>query len=82
MQVVRTDSAQEVHLGDSTFLLRIPLEGSGAVERYYIRHVASGRDVYVQGGPGLRDFMKTCLLNGGLPKTEDTGAGGDHEITT
>jgi hypothetical protein len=82
LQVVRTDTAQEVHLGSSTFLLRIPVEGTGSVERCYIRHIASGRDAYVQGGPGLREFIKTCLLSGGSPETENPGAVGDNEATT
>jgi hypothetical protein len=82
LQVVRTDTAQEVHLGNSTFLLRIPVGGLAPLERYYIRHIASGRDAYVQGGPGLRDFINTCLLNGGSPETENPGAVGDNETTT
>jgi hypothetical protein len=82
LQVVRTDTAQEVLLGNSTFLLRIPVDGMGTVERCYIRHIASGREAYVQGGPGLRDFIKTCLLNGGSPETGNPGVVGDNETTT
>ena len=82
LQVVRTDTAEEVHLGNSTFLLRIPAKGTASVERCYIRHIASGRDAYVQGGPGLRDFIKTCLLNSGSPESDDPGAVGDNETTT
>jgi hypothetical protein len=82
LQVVRTDTAEEVHLGNSTFLLRIPVEGTATVERCYIRHIASGREAYVQGGPGLRAFVKTCLLNSGSPDTENPGAVGDNETTT
>jgi hypothetical protein len=81
LQVVRTDTAEEVHLANSTFLLRIPVEGEATVERCYIRHIASGRGAYIQGGSGLRDFIKTCLLNGGLPQTENPGAIGDNETT-
>ena len=82
LQVVRTDTAQEVLLGNSTFLLRIRVEGLATVERCYIRHIASGREAYIQGGPGLRDFIKTCLLNGGSPETGYPGAVGDNETTT
>ena len=68
LQVVRTDTAEEVHLGNSTFLLRIPAEGAASaasVERCYIRHIASGSEAYMQGGPKLRKFVETCLLSGG-----------------
>jgi hypothetical protein len=80
LQVVRTDTSAEVFLGNSTFLLR--MQEIGRVERCYIRHIASGRDAYVQGGPGLRNFITTCLLNGGLPETENPGAVGENETTT
>jgi hypothetical protein len=82
LQVVRTDTAEEVHLGNSTFLLRIPVEGIATVERCYIRHIASGREAYIQGGPSLRAFVKTCLLNSGSPESDDPGAVGDNETTT
>lgn len=81
LQIVRTDTAKKVHLGTSTFLLRIPIGGSETLERYYIRHIASGRDAYVQGGPGLRNFIKTCLLNDGSFETEKPGAVGENETT-
>jgi hypothetical protein len=80
VQIVRIDTTEEVHLGNSTFLLRIPADGA-SVERCYIRHIASGRQAYVQGGPGLRDFIKTCLLNGGSPEAGNPGAVGDNETT-
>ena len=63
------------------FLLRISVEEAASVERCYIRHIASGREAYVQGGPSLRAFVKTCLLNGGSPESYDPGAGGNNETT-
>lgn len=82
LQIVRTDTAQEVHLGASTFILRIPVGESATLERYHIRHIASGREAYVQGGPGLRNFIKTCLLNNnGSTETEKPGAVGENETT-
>ena len=69
LQVLRTDTAEKVWLGDSSFLLRISVEEAASVERCYIRHIASGREAYVQGGPSLRAFVKTCLLNGGSPES-------------
>lgn len=82
LQVVRTDTAQEVHLGNSTFLVRISVEGAAMIERCSIRHIASGREIYVQSGPGLREFIKACLLNGGSPETKNPGVVKDNETTT
>jgi len=62
LQVVRTDTADEVRLDNSSFLLRISEDEAALVERCFIRHVASGREVYVQSGPGLRTFIQSCLL--------------------
>ncbi|GAC1656736.1 MAG: hypothetical protein NVS4B7_01020 [Ktedonobacteraceae bacterium] len=62
MQVVRTDTAEEVRLDSGSFLLRISVDEAALVERCLIRHIASGREVYVQSGPGLRTFIKSCLL--------------------
>ncbi|TMC16612.1 MAG: hypothetical protein E6J04_19555 [Chloroflexi bacterium] len=62
LQVVRTDTAEEVRLDNSSFLLRISEDEAALVERCFIRHVASGREVYVQSGPGLRTFIQSCLL--------------------
>ncbi len=65
LRIVRTDTAEEVHLSDSTFLLRISTDENAPVQRCLLRHIASGREAYVQGGPGLRAFVKTCLLRSG-----------------
>ena len=81
LQVVRTDTAEELHLSNSTFLLRISVDEAASVERCYIRHIASGREAYVQGGPSLRAFVKTCLLNSGSPETDDPGTVGNNETT-
>jgi hypothetical protein len=62
LQVVRTDTAEEVRLDSSSFLVRISVDEAALVERCLIRHIASGREVYVQSGPGLQTFVKTCLL--------------------
>ncbi len=62
LQVVRTDTADEVRLDNSSFLVRISVDEAALVERCLIRHIASGREVYVQSGPGLQTFIKSCLL--------------------
>jgi len=74
LRVVRVDTAEEVHLSDGTFLLRISTDEHGQVERCFIRHLTSGRDAYIQGGPKLRTFIKACLLqsNEPLPESEQT----------
>jgi hypothetical protein len=82
LQVVRTDTAEEVSIGSSTFLLRITTDEAESVERCYIRHIASGREAYVQGGPSLRTFVKTCLLNGSSPEAGESSTPGKNETTT
>ncbi len=67
LRVVRTDIAEEVHLNDGAFLLRIPIDEHAQVRRYFIRHLTSGREVYIQSGPKLRAFVTDCLL-----KSDDT----------
>ncbi len=62
LQVVRTDTADEVRLDNSSFLVRISADEAALVERCLIRHIASVREVYVQSGPGLQTFIKSCLL--------------------
>ncbi len=73
LQVVRVDTGEEVRLSDTSFLLRISLGERGSVLRCFIRHLASGREAYVQGGLGLRAFVKACLLKDGEPESEEPG---------
>lgn len=61
VQVVRTDTAEEVRLDSGSFLLRITADDAAHVERCFIQHIASGREVYIQSGLGLRSFIKACL---------------------
>ncbi len=67
LKVVQVDTGEEVQLSDGSFLLRISRDENASVERCFIRHIASGREAYVQGGPNLRAFVKACLLNHGTP---------------
>lgn len=62
LQVVRADTAEEMRLSNTSFLLRISVDEATRVERCFIRHIASGREVYVQSGSGLRAFFESCLL--------------------
>jgi hypothetical protein len=63
LQVIRTDTAEEVALDSGSFLMRIALDDEMNVERCFIRHIASGREVYVHSGPGLRTFITSCLFS-------------------
>lgn len=65
LRLVRVDTSEDVALSDGSFLLRISMKKDASVVRCYIRHIASGREAYIQGGQKLRTFIKTCLLDGG-----------------
>lgn len=64
LQVVRTDTAEEVFLDAGSFLIRVSVDEVDQVERCLIRHISSGREVYIQSGSGLRAFIDACLLSG------------------
>jgi hypothetical protein len=70
LRLVRADTSKDVLLNDGSFLLRISIDAKTSVLRCFIRHIASGREAYVQGGPKLRTFIETCLLHG---RTQDPG---------
>ena len=73
LQVVRADKAEEIRLEDGNFLLRISVDEATCIGRCFIRHLASGREAYVQGGPNLHTFIKDCLLKDGEPGYSDPG---------
>lgn len=72
LKVVQVDTGEEVQLSDGSFLLRISHDDNASAERCLIRHLASGQEAYVQGGAKLRTFIKTCLLNNGVPGSTTT----------
>jgi len=76
LQIVDVETGEEVRLSDSAFLLRISPGEHGLVMRCFIRHLASGREAYVQGGSKLRDFVKACLLKIDEPQSGEPGAPG------
>jgi hypothetical protein len=63
VRVVSVSTGKDVPLRDGSFLLRISIDEDASLVRCFIRHVASGREAYVQSGPNLRAFIKDCLLN-------------------
>lgn len=77
LHLARIEGEEDVQLAGGTFLLRITTDEGGAVHRCCLRHVASGREAYVQGGPELRAFVIDCLLLG-RDAAEWPRAGGDE----
>jgi hypothetical protein len=67
LKVVRVDTSEEVHLSDGSFLLRISRDENTSVVRCLIRHLASGREAYIQSGEGIRAFIEASLLK--IPKS-------------
>jgi len=63
VRVIRTDTADEVRFIDGSFLIRVSVEDTAPVTRCLIRHLDSGREAYIQGGPNLLDFIKDSLLH-------------------
>lgn len=63
IQVTRTETAEPLRLGNNSFLLRISVDEDTLVVRCCIRHIASGREAYVQGGQSLYTFVTSCLSN-------------------
>lgn len=62
LRVLQVDTAKEVALSDSSFLIRVSIDEGSLVERCLIRHLPSGRETYIQGGPGLQTFVNSCLI--------------------
>jgi hypothetical protein len=63
LRMVHVDTGEEIPIKDGSFLLRIANHTDSSMVRCYIRHMASGREAYLQGGSKLRLFIKDCLLN-------------------
>jgi hypothetical protein len=77
LRLVRVDTGEDVPLRDNSFLLRISIDAKVSVTRCYIRHIASGREVYIQSSRKLREFVKACLLiNGGTTEPTDSDTTG------
>ena len=77
LRVVSVNTGEAVHLNDSSFLLRISIASDASVMRCFIRHMASGREVYIQSSRKLREFVKACLLSdGGTTEPTDSDTTG------
>lgn len=62
LRIVRADTGEEVHLTDGSLLLRISVQPGISRSRCLIRHMQSGREVYLQSGQHLRDFVLNYLV--------------------
>jgi hypothetical protein len=65
VRIVRVDTGEIVRVKDGNFLIRFSIDEKTSIVRCSIRHIASGQEAYMQGGPNLRTFVQTCLLSGG-----------------
>jgi len=65
LRTVNVATGKEVQMKDASFLLRISIDAQTSIIRCYIRHIASGNEAYVQGGPKLQAFIKSHLLKEG-----------------
>jgi hypothetical protein len=63
LQIVRVDTAEKVRLRNGYFLLRISIDDTTLLVRCLVRHIPSGREVYLQSGSKIHDFLKACLLD-------------------
>lgn len=65
LRVTRVDTNKDVRLLDSKFLLRVLVDEDVSVVRCQVRHLASGREVYLQSSTLLRTFVQNCLIDEG-----------------
>ena len=62
VRIVRIETEQTVPIATNSFLLRFTHSDDGRSERCYIRHIASGREAYLQGGLDMGNFVRECVL--------------------
>ncbi len=72
VRVVRVDTGEDVPINDGIFLLRLTTDTKTKVERCTIRHIGSGQEAYVQGGPKLRTLITTRVLQNQAPDAGTT----------
>lgn len=72
VRVVRVDTGEDVPIDDGTFLLRLTTDTKTKVERCAIRHISSGQEAYVQGGPKLRALISARVLQSQAPDASTT----------
>ena len=76
LQIVDVVTASEIYFKEASFLLRITRDTDTGIDRCLIRHIASGREAYVQGGPRLDEFVAACLVDEETSHPADRGTTG------
>jgi hypothetical protein len=72
VRVVHVDTGKDVLFRDSSFLVRVFVDESTSVPRSFLRHISSGREVYIQSGPNLLAFIKGCLATDDETEANET----------
>lgn len=62
LQALRTDTNEKLPLFEGSFLLRLMEDEAMPGQRCLLKHIASGREIYLQSGPGLSAFFTSCLF--------------------
>ncbi len=65
LRVVSVSTGEDIQFKKGSFLLRVTVDTDTSIVRCLIRHIASGNEAHVQGGPNLRAFIKANLLKEG-----------------
>jgi hypothetical protein len=65
LRVVSVSTGEDIQFKKGSFLLRVTVDTDTSIVRCLIRHIASGKETHVQGGPNLRAFIKANLLKEG-----------------
>jgi len=73
VRVVHVDTNEDVPLQDSSFLIRISTDEK-KTQRYFIHHIGSGREAYLQGSSKFHAFVKECLLRQASPDSDIPGS--------
>src|SRR6266702_5882984 len=81
LQIVNVNTGKEVYLKEGSFLLRVFSLENASVQRCFIRHIASGREAYLQGGLHLQTFVKECLLQVPGTLSESSVSGGREDLS-
>lgn len=61
VRVVRVDTGEEIRFKDGNFLLRVTLEAETSIMRCQLRHLTIDREAHLQSGPGMLEFINSCL---------------------
>jgi hypothetical protein len=70
VRIIRVDTGSAVHLQENTFLLRISIDETNALERCSIRHIATGDEAFLQAGANLRTFITDHIVQNVEPSAD------------